>query len=112
MDWARWFFDKNRMECSICRRSQKDGFRRIRCEGIETVDECPTKEMPKLRGEIKPFWAFFETVLPGLFDGMGGMQYSTIQSACDIWGVSRGERPIVLHYSLIVAAVIREQKKE
>jgi len=100
------------MTCAICRRAQKDGFRDIRCKGIETVPECPTNEVPKLMAENEPFWFVFQRMLPGLFDGYGGVNFAAIIQVLDLYGVPAGQRPIVHDGCLTVIGAIRELQEQ
>jgi len=100
------------MTCAICRRAQKDGFRETPCRGIEHVAACPTGEVPKLMRENEPFWFVFQRMLPGLFDGYGGVRFAAIGEVLDLYGVPQGQRPIVHDSCLVVIGVIRELQEQ
>ena len=100
------------MTCALCRRSQEDGFRKIRCKGIDHVDECPTGEVPKLLPGNRRFWEICRAALPGLFDGFGGVNYLAISYIMDLYGVPEGQRPIVHDKFLAVVKGIDEIKEQ
>ncbi len=99
------------MTCELCRDEQEGGFR-ARCPGIELVDACPTGEVPKLSAENRRFWLLFERILPGLFDGWGGVNYSAIREVLDLYEVPAGERPIAFDKCLVVVEVIQEIREK
>jgi hypothetical protein len=99
------------MECSICRRSQRDGFRKLQCDGIEERDECPTREIPKLLKENHSFMLFFMEVLPVLFDGFGAIRIEALMTFFKIYNVPQGERRVIWRKSLAVIQAIRETRK-
>ena len=96
------------MDCGICRRSQKDGFRKFKCEGIDYVDECRTKEVPKLSRENEPLCDFLLRYIGVLFDGFGGFNVQGLQALFDIYGIPEGQRPVVLDGAVRIVGVIRE----
>lgn len=90
------------MSCGICRRSQKDGFRTVRCGGIDTVPECPTGEIPKLMPENAPFWELFLRMRHGL----------SFESAVTLYGVPAGQRPVLHDKLLALMDVLAEIRRE
>lgn len=101
------------MTCEFCRALQKDGFRAlVSCEGVESVSACPTKEVPKLCSANRRFLYLLHRILPGLFDGYGGMNYSAIETVLDQYGIEAGKRPVLMDKTLAVAAGIREVQKQ
>ncbi|MBW2341222.1 MAG: hypothetical protein JRF50_12915 [Deltaproteobacteria bacterium] len=100
------------MTCSVCRRAQEDGFRKFRCRGIETVEACHTGEVPKLIRENEPFWFLFQRMLPGLFDGYGGVNFTAIFQVLDLYKVPAGQRPIIHDKCLVVIAAVREIQEQ
>ena len=100
------------MDCSICRRSQKDGFRKFKCEGIDYVDECRTKEVPKLHKENMRIWNFLLSYIGILFDGFGGFNVQGLKVVFETCGIPEGERPVLLDSAVNVVRVIRELRKE
>ncbi len=97
------------MTCGLCQRSQRDGFRKnVKCDGIDTVDECPTKEVPKPSPENELFWQLFQRILPGLPNGMGGYNLEAIETVMNLYQVPEGQRPIIFDKCLAVITVIQE----
>ncbi|MBU1067661.1 hypothetical protein KKE60_07720 [Patescibacteria group bacterium] len=96
------------MTCNLCQRSQRDGFRNFKCQGIETIDQCPTGEIARLAPENERFWDLFSRILPGLCDGFGGFNYRAIEFVMDVQNVSAGQRPIIFDKCLIMISVIEE----
>ena len=96
------------MTCGICRRSQRDGFRDVKCDGIETVDACPTNEIPKLAPENEWFWSLFQRMLPGLPNGMGGWNFQVIELVMNLYQVPKGQRLIIWDKCMAVITVLQE----
>ena len=96
----------------MCRRFQKDNQRETKCDGIDTVNKCPTGEVPKLSEENRKFKAFLFRMLPGLCDGFGGFNFMAIQYAMDVFGIARGQRPIVHDKMMQVIVAIEDIRKE
>jgi len=99
------------MTCEKCFDEQAGGYRPP-CDGIESVDECPYGEVPKLSDENKKFWWLFERIQPGLYDGFGGINYAAITEAFRIYGVPASQRPVVFERCLLAAAAIKEVKEQ
>jgi len=96
------------MTCEFCRRLQKDGFEKVKCEGIEKVDECETGKVTKLHPGNRPFWWLFQRILPGLFGAYGAVNYSAIDSIFSLYGIDPGQRPVLHDNCLICINVIKE----
>ena len=47
-------------------------------------------------------------MLPGLFDGFGGVDYGAITTVMDVMKVPRDERPVIFDKCLIAIRAIRE----
>lgn len=92
------------MTCGICRRSQRDGFREVRCEGVETVETCPTGEIPKLLCGNERFSEALLRQIQVLRDGFGGVSAANLQALMDAYGVPVGQRPVCMEKA---AAMIR-----
>ena len=92
----------------MCRRSQDDGFRDIKCRGIENVDECPTGEVARLSEENRKFWHLFIKMLPGLCTAEGGFDFRAIDFVFETYRVPEGQRFILLDRCIIVIDVIKE----
>lgn len=102
------------MDCGTCRRSQRDGFINITCEGIDYVEKCkrPTDAIPKLSDRIRRSWAFAEKYLPGVVRPDGGFDFSGLMSAMDLAGVPKGQRPILYDRCLVVIEALREARRK
>ena len=98
------------MTCGICRRSQEDGFREFRCEGIDNVETCRTGEIPKLMPGNRAFAEFFNRVVYGLYDGWGALRVEVIETFLNIYGVPSGQRPVILDKCLALVIAINDVK--
>lgn len=107
-----WAFEKSKWTCDLCRNAQRDGFRQFHCLGIDHVAECRTGDIPKLTRRNGYFKAFLDRVLPGLYDGFGGISYQAIHLVMDDYRISRGVRPVMLDKVLIVVEAIRENREK
>lgn len=100
------------MTCGICRRSQKDGFKKIKCDGIESVEKCPGGDIPKLSRENKKAWWLLNRMLPGFYSAQGGFDYSVISLVFNLYNVPAGQRPILYDKFIhVIDAVIKMRKK-
>jgi len=102
------------MTCGICRRAQKDGFRKFDCKGISTVRECVSHELVKLHEGNEGFWFLFQRILPGLQDGFGGFNYDAINIVFDLYKmwITSGQRPLLFDKCLIVISAIVDARKK
>lgn len=96
------------MDCRACRQAQEAGIRPRRCGGIDQVGECPTGEVPRLLEANRLIWWFFQRIIPGVFDGNRTVKPDFILKAMELYGVPRGERPVVYEMCLALIAGIRE----
>jgi len=97
------------MTCELCRRSQRDGFRKVKCDGIDTVDKCPTGEVVRLARENEYFNnVIWPRVSPGLSNGFGGVNYDAIQFVFNLLQIPGGEQPVIFDQVLAVTAAINE----
>lgn len=92
----------------MCRRSQDDGFRDIRCRGIEHADECPTGEVARLSEENRKFWHLFMRMFHGLCTAEGGFDFKAIDFVFETYRVPEYQRAILHDRCIIVIDVIRE----
>jgi len=83
---------------------------RVKCGGIDTVDICPTGEVPKLNENNKKFQRLLVRTLPGLFDGFGGVSFFAIDYVMELYSISTGQRPIIHDKFLQVIQAIQESR--
>ena len=107
MTWALWRFAKHPMTCGFCRNAQEAKWRES-CQGIDHVEECPTKEVQKLAPANHTAVELFYKMLPGLQNGMGGWDYGAIREVFGIYRVSKGERPVLFDKVLIMIRAIMQ----
>jgi len=101
------------MTCGTCQQIQKDfPGARAPCEGIDSVEECPTGEVAKLARSNERFWFLVQRILPGAFDGWGAVQYGAIDSVLRAFGVPREEHAVIYEKCLTVLTVIREIREQ
>lgn len=97
----------------MCIRSQRDGFRKFNCPGIEQVKTCRTGDVPSpLTRENQRVFSFYTKVQAFLFNGMGGADLSAVSAAFDIHQVPPGQRPVVMDRLSIIIQSIRENKEK
>jgi len=95
----------------MCQRAQRDGFKPgLHCRGIETVEKCPIGQVPKLSEGNQRFWHLFSRLLPGLFDGYGGISYSAIAFFIDLFKIE--QKDVFFEKSIIIATTIRQIQEE
>ncbi len=87
------------------------GWRKEKCHGIEFVDKCSRGEVFKLSPVNRKFFSIFQRMLPGLFDGLGGVNYSAITQVMDLYHIPDGQRPIIMDKVLIMTAAQREVRE-
>lgn len=107
--------------CDICQQTQKDGFTKIKCAGIEHVEECRQPEknrVPKLDRRNIPLWNLFAFhIAPGLANGMGGYSYQAIEFIFnlhvdpDIRGEAMDRILIIIHEHRAAAEAKRDHAK-
>lgn len=104
--WGRWYFDKNKWTCSFCKRSQE--FQQFHCNGIDYVATCPQKRVFRLNSNNSRFQSLLDRLLPGLFNGFGGIDYQAIEFIFNLFEIEPGQRAIAFDKVLAIASVIRE----
>jgi len=67
--------------------------------------------VPKITDENKPFLFLFEKILPGLFDGYGGVNFSNVDLVFKFYGVRGGDRIILFDKFLACLESIEEIRK-
>ena len=58
------------------------------------------------------FVNLFHRMLPGLFDGLGGVRYTAITEVFNTHQVAAGQRPILHDLTLVAVAAIRQLRKD
>ncbi len=95
----------------MCRVQQEKGLWAGACQGVKWVEACPRAWVPNLAPENKRFWELFTRIMPGLFDGFGGVQYQAITEVLDLFGVPAGQRVIIHDKCLLMIKIWREVKE-
>lgn len=72
------------------------------------MEICPTGEVFKLAPENEAFWELFQRILPGLPNGMGGLNLAAIMTVMDLYQVPQGQRPIIFDKCLVMISLLRE----
>jgi len=88
----------------------KDGFIKINCKGIDYVDSCPRKIVPKISASNFLFWQFFQKISPGLQNNMGGFNIAPVKELLDVYSIPEGQRAIFYDRLFIVLGVINGKK--
>ena len=113
LNWSRWFWQKRiKPTCSQCQRDQAKQNKSGDCYGIDYVDECPKKYVPKLTPANRKFRTFLDYILPSLFDGYGKINYSTINHTFEIFNIEQSARPDLLEKILLTASIKIEIESE
>ncbi len=111
----RWAFAKDQWTCGICRRSQRDFYKK-HCPGIEVIDECPSKDestrVPKLAESNQGWWRLFRRMQPFLWDGFGGVRIEAVREVMTEFHVPTGQRPIIFDKCLVAIAAIRDVRHQ
>ena len=68
--------------------------------------------MPKLRPENRLPWFLFQRVLPGLFNGMGGVNYQAIDSVFANYGIRYEVRPLLFDGLIVMIEAIMELRRQ
>lgn len=100
------------MTCGLCKKAQKDGFRNDSCQGIETVDQCPTGEVGKLGPELAGFRFLLDRFLPLVGNGLGAWQPDAFRLVFETYGVPQGQRPVLADFLLVVLKAIGEARSK
>ena len=97
----------------MCIRSQRDGFQKFTCPGIEKAGTCRTGHVPDpLTRENRRVFGFYTKVQAFLFNGMGGADLSAVSAAFDIHRVPPGQRPVIMDRLSIIIQSIRENREK
>ena len=88
-----------------------DGFCNFICAGIETVNNCPIGNVPKLLVENEDFWQIFLKMLPGLIYDNGGVNYASAQIIIDALGIEKTSHAVIYDKINICAVAIREAQE-
>lgn len=96
----------------MCRLAQGDQ-RVIKCEGIEKHHgQCPEGKIPFLRPANRDIWNVFQMIMPGLGNGMGGMDYTAIQVTFDNCNIEQKVRPYWFPRIVKLIDVARTEQKK
>lgn len=98
------------MSCDLCRLVQADQGG-IRCEGIETVGECPEGKIPTLAEEHHEIWDLFQLMLPGLIT-QGGYDYNAVGLVFESFSIAQEKRPLMFRrIKKMIDILDRERRK-
>lgn len=109
-----WHWTKKaKPECEVCiDYYQAEGLTKIKCPGIQFVDECPGSpngKVPKLSPDNYKFtrW-FFEKIFPYMQNGMGGFSSGAIERAFNTFEISKEIRPYLYDSCTIMVTTFRQ----
>ena len=86
----------------------------VNCNGVESVEVCPTETVPKLAPGNREFWQLFESeILPVFFDSMGGFNFEILPAFFVSFDISRDQQPVLWHKLIAIVNGIKiVQQKE